>query len=213
MWSKNRGKVSWLSSALIILVMNFYSLGVPKACFPFFPSYLFNLCGTQVMSILLRQSWKLCLALTLASLPQTLRRACGMSAAVQLKGILSNPLYQCQNIVKSPRVEQKPSYFRKQRAFPSTSPCASASRVADGMAPVLSKASKLLLPATQADATFVWQGSIKKATGYQVRVLQGCITRVVREEPAGTLRLSPITSVVKLIKVQMEWAREPVWSN
>lgn len=46
----------WLSSALMALVTNFYSLNVLKACFPFFPSSLFHLCETQVMSILLRQS-------------------------------------------------------------------------------------------------------------------------------------------------------------
>lgn len=80
-----------------------------------------------------------------------------MSAALKLKGLLSNPLYQCQNIVKSPHFKQKPSYFRNQHAFSSTSPCASASRVADGMAPVPSKLPKW---GTQADATFVWQGGI-----------------------------------------------------
>lgn len=43
MCDRRKGKMSWLSYALLILVMNFYSLNALNSCFPY-SSNLFHLC-------------------------------------------------------------------------------------------------------------------------------------------------------------------------
>lgn len=209
-WSKDRGKVSWLSAALIVLVMSFTHSESSKLTFLFSPSYLFHLCETRAMSILLRQSWKLHLALMLSPLPQTSRKTCGIVSTWRAKGTPFQTSLPVPKQYQIPTLQAEVFLFEKATWLSLYLPCTSASRVADGMAPVPSKFSKPPLPVTQAGAT---SGSMEKAIGYEVRVLQGSITRLAREEPARTLRLNPSTLGFKLITVQMEWVGEHVWSN
>lgn len=153
----------WLSSALMVLVMNFYSLSVLKAYFPFFPSSLFHLCDHTGDVNPAERVLKTLLIFDTSTSTSDFKESLRDVSSCKAKG---TPFQSSPPVPKHFQIPTLPAEaFLLQKAtclslYLRVTSCASASRVADGTAPVPSKASKPLLPATQADATSVLQGGI-----------------------------------------------------
>lgn len=126
--------MSWLSHALMILVTNFYSLNVLSACFPFSS----NLFHQYEMSDISPAETILKILLSFVTSASDFKESLWGVSNCRARGT------DFQSSPPVPKHCQNPIVLAE--AF--TSPHAPASMAADGMAPVPSKASPWLLPAT-----------------------------------------------------------------
>lgn len=90
--------MSWLSHALMILVTNFYSLNVLSACFPFSS----NLFHQYEMSDISPAETILKILLSFVTSASDFKESLWGVSSCRARGTISNPLHQCQNIVKTP---------------------------------------------------------------------------------------------------------------